>query len=142
MQLRPDLPASSANQRQAQVGPTCRLNARESSSQKFHGVFRPRQQQLMFLTCACAAAALPLNPDDNPADVKQEEQAEDQGSQRSSQQGAGTGSQQDSGAQVGQKRLTPGVSPAARSPAAKRAKHEAQPPAKGQKTMQTFFAAK
>ena len=96
----------------------------------------------MLLTCACPAAALPLNPDDNAAEGKQEGQPEDQGSKPSSQQGAGPGSQQDSGAQAGQKRSMPGGSPAARSPAAKGAKHEAQTPAKGQKTMQTFFAAK
>ena len=74
--------------------------------------------------------------------MKQEQETEEQGSQPSSQQGAGPGSQQDSGPQAGQKRSTPVSSPVARSPAAKRAKHEAQPPAKGQKTMQTFFAAK
>ena len=107
-----------------------------------HFVVIGTKHQRLTLPHGACAAALPLNPDDNPAAVKHEQQTEEQGSQPSSQQGAGPGSQQDSGPQAGQKRSTSGSSPPARSPAAKRAKHEAQPPAKGQKTMQTFFAAK
>lgn len=101
----------------------------------------------LMLMCACAAA-LPLNPDDNAADVKREERQEEQRSQPSSQQSSQHGSQQapartgQAAPQTGQKRPAANASPAGKLPGGKRAKKEAPSHAKGQKTMQAFFAAK
>lgn len=81
-------------------------------------------------------AALPLNPDDNAGEVKQEEE------QQHSQPAAADAPQPPPPASTRKKRPAGADASAAKSPGDSKRPKKDTTPAKGQKTMNAFFAVK